>query len=111
LLRQVYSSFQPPRADPRVLGSAKAIRAGEKACRGKTPRQVVERYLPESDLSAQQREALKQLPSAEEHPSADFVAGQLAALVYRGALASTLGEYSYRGCIYELAKGLKRQLR
>jgi hypothetical protein len=83
---------------------------GERACKGKSPQKVVEEFLPESKLSPGQRQALKQLPRAEAHPSADFIAGQLAGLVYQGTLSGPLGEYGYRGCVYGLALGAKGEL-
>ena len=108
--REVYRNFQPPLPDPEVSGSGKAIEAGEAACRGKTPLQVKREFLSHSDLSAAQRQALRQLDSAEAHPGGDYVAGQLAALVYEGTLKGSLGEYGYRGCVYALARGLERRL-
>jgi hypothetical protein len=110
LQRGVYRNFQPPRPDSAVPGSAKAIEAGEAACRGKTPLEVKQRYLPESELSAAQRQALTQIDRAEAKPSADFAAGQLAALIYQGTLEGTAAEYGYRGCVYALARGLESGL-
>lgn len=110
MLGQVYRNFQPPLPDPGVPGSAKAIRAGEEACKGKTPKEVKQRFISASDLSAAQRQALEGIDRAEAHPSADFVAGQLAALVYEGTLRGALAEYGYRGCVYGLAVGFKRGL-
>jgi hypothetical protein len=110
LERQVYRNFQPPIPDPEVSGSAAAIEAGEAACRGKTPVQVKSEFLPESDLSAAQRQALAQIDRAEAHPGGDFAAGQLAALVYQQTLEGTAAEYGYRGCVYALARGLESSL-
>jgi len=110
LERQVYRNFQPPLADPEVSGSRKAIEAGEAACEGKTPLEVKRRFTAASKLSAAQRQALAQIGSAEEHPGADFAAGQLAALAYQGTLKGPLAEYGYRGCVYALARGLERRL-
>ncbi len=107
LQRQVYRTFQPPRADPEVAGSGRAIEAGEAACEGKTPVQVKERFIAASKLSAAQRRALAQIDRAEAHPSGDFAAGQLAALVYEGTLGGKTAEYGYRGCVYALARGLE----
>jgi len=104
--RQIYRNFQPPVADPEVEGSKEAIEAGEAACKGKTPLEVKEEFLSQSDLSADQRQALAQIERAEESPSGDFAAGQLAALVYEGTLEGSLGEYGYRGCVYALARGV-----
>ena len=111
LLRALYRNFQPPLADPGVRGSAKAIKAGIRACEGQTPVEVKRRFIGDSELSASQRQALAQLRQAEANPTAEFVAGQLAALVYEGTLEKgQLPEYGYRGCIYGLAKGLKGEL-
>jgi hypothetical protein len=110
LLRQAYRNFQPPLADPEVKGSAKAIKAGEAACKGKTPLEAKEEFISRSDLSAAQRESLQAIEAAEAHPSADFVAGQLAALAYEGTLEGALAQYGYRGCVYALAEGLKGEL-
>ncbi len=110
LERQIYRAFQPPRPDPELKGSAKAIEAGEAACKGKTPLEVKRRFISQSDLSAAQRQALAQIDRGEEQLSADFVAGQLAALVYQQTLEEPLAEYGYRGCVYALARGLERRL-
>jgi ABC-type glycerol-3-phosphate transport system substrate-binding protein len=110
LQREIHRTFQPPQADPKVEGSAQAIEAGEAACRGKTPLEVKEEFIGESDLSSDQRQALEQLARAEANPSGDFAAGQLAALVYEGTLEGTQAEYGYRGCVYALARGLVGRL-
>jgi hypothetical protein len=106
LTRALRQSFPKPEADPAVSGSQEAIEAGEAACKGKTPKQVLHQYAAKAKLTAAQREALKQLPKAEAHPSADFVAGQLAALAYEGTLTGEAAEYGYRGCAYALARGV-----
>jgi hypothetical protein len=110
LERQIYRTFQPPLPDPEVSGSAKAIESGEAACQGKTPSKVKRQFIAESDLSADQRQALEQIDRAEGRPSGDFAAGQLAALVYEGTLEGELAEYGYQGCVYALARGLERRL-
>lgn len=110
LLLDLYRNFQPPLADPATPGSAEAMRKGERACRGKTPVKVTRRYLGESELAPSQREALDRLPTAEAHPTSDFAAGQLAALVYEGTLSGETAPYGFKGCIYALAQGLKREL-
>jgi len=110
LQRQIQRTFQPPQADPEVEGSAQAIADGEAACEGKTPAEVKDEFLDESDLSSAQRQALSQIEKAEAHPSGDFAAGQLAALVYEGTLEGSLAEYGYRGCVYALALGLAGRL-
>jgi len=108
--RQIHRTFPPPQADPEVEGSAEAIADGEAACEGKTPAQVKDEFLDESDLSSAQRQALSQIERAEAHPSGDFAAGQLAALVYEGTLEGTVAEYGYRGCVYALALGVEGRL-
>jgi hypothetical protein len=110
LERQIYRNFQSPKADPEVKGSAKAIAAGEAACRGKTPAQVKNEFISQSELSANQRQALSQIDRAEAKPSADYAAGQLAGLVYEGTLEGTAAEYGYRGCVFALARGLEGRL-
>jgi hypothetical protein len=110
LLEGIYRSFQPPQANPQVKGSEEAIEAGERACGEKTPTEVKEAFIDEAKLTKEQREALEQLKRAEEHPSADFVAGQLAGLVYEASLEGEVAEYGYRGCVYALAQKLKREL-
>jgi ABC-type glycerol-3-phosphate transport system substrate-binding protein len=110
LQREIHRTFQPPQADPKVEGSAQAIEDGEAACEGKTPVEVKEEFIGESDLSSDQQEALEQLGRAEANPSGDFAAGQLAALVYQQTLEGTEAEYGYRGCVYALARGLESRL-
>ena len=111
-LNEVYRQFQPPKPDPDLRRrSANAIEAGERACRGKKPIEVREEFLAESSLLADQEKAVKtQLEEAEAHPSGNFVAGQLAALVYEGTLPDRISIYGYSGCIYALSKVYKRQL-
>jgi hypothetical protein len=111
LLEQIYRQFQPPEPDPRMKErSAKAIRAGERACKGKTPLEVREEFIAESDLSEDQAEAVSELEKYEENPSPNFVAGQLGALVYENALPEKVARYGYQGCVYSLSLGLKREL-
>jgi hypothetical protein len=107
LAKAIEQSFPKPKPDPEVGGSAKAIKRGEAACKGKTPLEVKRQFISKSDLSAAQRKALKGIKRAEAHPGADFVAGQLAALVYEGTLGKgELAQYGYRGCVYGLAEGV-----
>ncbi len=103
LERAIHRSFPKPEPDPEVQGSARAIKDGEAACEGMTPKQVVHEYAEEAELTQEQRKALAQLPAAEAHPTADYVAGQLAALAYEGTLEGEAAEYGYRGCVYVLA--------
>lgn len=91
--------------------SAKAIKAGERACRGKKPIEVREEFIAESSLLDEQEKAVKtRLEEAERHPSGNFVAGQLAALVYEGTLPDKTALYGYTGCVYALSQVYKRQL-
>lgn len=107
LVKELYRNFPPPKPDPEAHGSGQAIARGEAACKGKTPKQVIHRYAPEAKLSPEQRRALRQIESAEAHPTGDFVAGQLAALAYEGTLGGgALEEYGYRGCVFVLARGV-----
>jgi len=111
LLREIYRQFQPPQPDPRMRrSSAKAIRAGERACKGKTPLQVREEFIADSDLGDDQAKVVAQLRKYEKDPSANFVAGQLGALVYEGSLPEKIARYGYQGCVYSLAQVLKRRL-
>ena len=111
LLREIYRQFQPPEADPARKGSGAAIRAGVRACRGKTPLEVREEFIAGSDLSPDQAKAVAKLRSYERQPSPSFVAGQLAALVYEKSLPeNAVAGYGFQGCIYVLSNRLKRQL-
>ncbi len=88
MLREIYRQFAPPQPNPEVKGSAQAIEAGERACKGKTPLQVKQRFIDGSDLLDEQ-----------------------AALVYESSLPEDeLAGYGYQGCIYSLAKGLEKRL-
>ena len=112
LLEDVYRQFQPPEADPQVRGSGKAIRKGIRVCRGKTPLQIREEFIAESDLTPDQAETVEELPRYEASPpTANFVAGQLGALVYEGTLPEDeVATYGFQGCIYGLSLKLKREL-
>ncbi len=112
LLKQVYRQFQPPKPDPEMRRrTTKAIKAGERACRGKRPVEVREEFLPKSSLLDEQKKAVgTTLEEAERHPSGDFAAGQLAALVYEGTLPDKIALYGYEGCVYALSQVYKRQL-
>jgi hypothetical protein len=110
VLREIYRNFQPPLPNPAVKGSAKAIAAGKRACKNKTPLEIKREFIAESDLTPDQREAVSQLARYDE-PTANFPAGQLAALVYQGTLGEEpLATEGYRGCVFVLAQRVKRQL-
>jgi hypothetical protein len=109
LLRAVYRQFPPPKPDPKVKDSAKAIAKGEKACHGKAPVEVTEQFLHQGHLSTEKREEVKKVRQYEEHPSYDFPAGQIAAGVYESAASETTG-FAYQGCVYMLARALEKRL-
>jgi hypothetical protein len=111
LLEDVYRQFQPPEADPQVTGSGQALRRGIRVCRGKTPLQIREELIAESDLTPDQAKTVEQLPRYERTPTANFVAGQLGALVYERTLPEDeVATYGFQGCIYALSLKLKREL-
>jgi hypothetical protein len=112
LLREIYGQFPPPKPDPKVKGSGKAIEAGERACKGKTPLEVREAYVEESDLLADQAKMVGELEKYEgtSKQTASFVAGQLGALVYERTLPEGIARYGYQGCVYSLARGLEHSL-
>jgi hypothetical protein len=94
-----------------VKGSAKAIKAGERACRGKSPLEVREEFIAESDLNEDQAGAVSELERYEQNPSSSYPAGQLGALVYQGTLSDeVLSSYGFQGCVYSLSLGVKREL-
>ena len=55
-LRVIYATFPPPKPDPEAKCSAEVIKAGERACQGKTPVQVKEEFYAAADykLSSEQ---------------------------------------------------------
>lgn len=110
-LKEIYRQFQPPKPNPEVKGSAKAIKKGEATCKGKTPTEIREQFISESDLTEDQEEALSELPRFEANPSPSFPAGQIAALVYQQTLPEeVLASYGFQGCVYQLSLGVKQEL-
>jgi hypothetical protein len=112
VLRQIYRQFPKPKADPAVPRSAAVIRAGERACRGKTPLEVREEFIAESDLLEPQAEMVAELEKLERSAAQNgaFVTGQLGALVYERTLPEKVARYGYLGCVYALSQGIKREL-
>jgi hypothetical protein len=112
LLRKIYGQFPPPKPDPKVKGSGKAIKAGERACKGKTPLEVREEFIEESDLLEDQAKMVAELEKFEgaSNQTSSFVAGQLGALVYERSLPEGIARYGYQGCVYSLAQVLEGQL-
>jgi hypothetical protein len=112
VLRQIYRQFPPPKPDPAVRQSAGAIRAGERACRGKTPLEVREEFIGDSDLLEPQAELVAELPKLERSAAENgaFITGQLGALVYERTLPERVARYGYQGCVYSLSLVIKRRL-
>lgn len=113
-LRAIYRQFPPPQADPKVKGSAAALEAGERACAGKTPVEVKERFFAaaRAHLNSEQKKMIARIGSYERHAAKDasFAAGQLAADTYEATLPASAGQYGYQGCVYALARRLEREL-
>jgi hypothetical protein len=113
-LRAIYATFPAPRPNPETTRSAPAIKAGEKACGGKTPTQVKEEFYAAAKpkLAAEQTKMIDRIANFENNSPTDasFTAGQLAADVYEATLPAAVGQYGYEGCVYSLARGLERRL-
>ncbi len=110
LLKSIYREFQPPKPNPEVKGSAEAIKSGERECKEKTPLEVREEFIGESDLNEAQEEVVNELERYEKHPSPSYPAGQLGALVYEKTLPEETADYGFQGCVYSLSLGVKREL-
>jgi hypothetical protein len=111
------SRFPAPKVQPDAPpGSAEAIVAGRKACKGKTPVEVRDEFIGEAkasgNLNPGQEKMIAQLDGYEAHSatSPDFVAGQLAAGVYEATLPESVRIAGYQGCVYELARQLEKEL-
>jgi hypothetical protein len=109
--------FPEPKPQPGSPPSAKkAIDAGRKACRGKTPVQVRDEFIAEAEaggsLNPGQKKMVANIAHYEKQAagSPDFVAGQLAAGVYEATLPEQLRIYGYQGCVYELAQQLQKEI-
>lgn len=117
-VREIYRQFPPPTANPEVSGSRAAVRAGERACAGKTPVEVKETYFPIAvergriEPGSPEADTIEEIDSFEsrvtEEPS--FAAGQLATTAYRETKPRRLASFYGRGCIYALAKELERRV-
>lgn len=111
---QLGRSFPPP--EPTEAAPSKAesyIAAGRRACKGKTPAEVVDEFLPQTDVKdfdADQEELIGEIGQYEDNPTADFAAGQIAAGVYEATLPTIQQRSGYQGCVYELAQQLRREL-
>ena len=113
-LRQIYRQFPQPKANPALKRSGAAIKAGERACAGKTPLQVKEEFFSaaKGNLSPEQAKMIATVGSYEKRVSKDasFAAGQLAADVYQATLPASTGQFGYQGCVYSLARRLEHKL-
>lgn len=110
--------FPVPKALPGAPpGSAQAIAAGRKACKGKTPVQVKEEFIAEAKASGTLNPGQEKMVAriskyqSEAAHSPDFVAGQLAAGVYEATLPESVRIAGYQGCVYELARQLEKELK
>jgi len=118
VLFEIYRQFTPPQPDPKVKGSAEAIVAGKKTCKGKTPVEIERKYYAiavqngQLDPSSESGKMIADIDKYAKNVSKDssFVAGQLAADAYQATLPQKTGQYGYQGCIYVLARQLEQQL-
>jgi hypothetical protein len=112
--REIYRQFPPPKPNSDAKGSARAIAAGERACRGRSPLEVKEEFFAEASarLNASQEKMINELGRYEKRSRTEpgFTAGQLAAGTYQATLPEAAAIYGYQGCVYALAKGLKHEL-
>jgi hypothetical protein len=112
--REIYRQFPPPKPNPDVKGSAKAIVEGEKTCRGRSPAEVKEEFFAEasSRLNADQEAMIEEIGRYERRSGTEpsFTAGQLAAGTYEATLPEAVAIYGYQGCVYSLAGRLKQEL-
>jgi len=113
----IAANFPAPKPQPGAPpGAGKAIDAGRRACKGKTPQQVRDEFMAEADasglLNPGQRKMLANIAHYEKQAAttADFVAGQLAAGVYEDTLPEELRIAGYQGCVYELAQQLLKEI-
>jgi len=114
LQQQLGRSFPPPEPTEEAPPNARSfIEAGRKACKGKTPSEVIDEFLPQagaSDFDESQEELIGKIGQYEQNPTADFAAGQIAAGVYEATLPELQQRSGYQGCVYELAQQLRREL-
>jgi hypothetical protein len=112
--REIYRQFPPPKPDPSVPKSEEVIRAGEEACRGRSPLEVKEEFYAEasSNLLPEQKQMIAEIGHWEKLSKRDegFTAGQLAADVYQATLPEAVNRLGYQGCVYSLAQRLEHEL-
>ncbi len=112
-------NFPPPDLTGLSLQAQAAVRAGQSACRGKTPKQVRDQYLDEAissggiDRESEQGEAVSDPSNFEFEPNEgpSFAAGQLAASVYAATLPPAKADLGFQGCVRELAVVQVRRMR
>lgn len=112
---QLAQTFPKPEVEPgEPPGTAAAIAAGREACEGKTPTEVRDEFTAAAEAGAGleqgQKEMLADLAQFENRASSNFAAGQLGAGVYEATLPEKQRMAGYRGCVYELALQLRREL-
>jgi hypothetical protein len=118
VLREIYRQFPKPQPEAGDPASAKAIRAGERACKGKTPIEVKQKFYADATEdgtlvpNSPEGKMIGEIPHFETQSSKSsaFVAGQLAADVYEASLPEAEAAAGYQGCVYSLALRLKREL-
>jgi hypothetical protein len=117
IAKQLAVTFPVPKAEAgSPPGTAAAIEAGRRACKGKTPTEVRDEFLAaaegEAGLNEGQKEMVGEIGKYEQQSanSPNFAAGQLAAGVYEATLPEKQRIAGYQGCVYELALQLRREL-
>jgi len=115
LQKQLAEGFPTPKPIEAAPPKAERyIAAGQKACKGKTPTQVVDEFLPEAkeeeSFDDEQLDLISEIGKYEKSPTADFAAGQIAAGIYEATLPELQQRSGYQGCVYELAVQLRNEL-
>jgi hypothetical protein len=118
VLREIYRQFPKPQPEPGDRASARAIHAGEQACKGLTPMEVKRKFYAkateEGNLvpNSSEGKMIAELPkyAKQSAKSSAFVAGQLAADIYEATLPEAQAPAGYQGCVYSLALRLKHEL-
>ena len=115
ITKQLAVTFPVPKVEAgSPPGTAEAIAAGRKACKGKTPVEVREEFIAEAEANLQdgQKEMVEEIGKFEKQASSspNFAAGQLGAGVYEATLPEKQRIAGFRGCVYELAVQLRREL-
>ena len=87
-----------------------------RACKGKSPSQVIDEFMPAAEaqttFTKDQKQMIGEIAHYEKQASdsPDFAAGQLAAGVYERSLPEVQGRSGYQGCVYQLALQLRSEL-